>query len=84
MGKTYENVTGGLRDWVLRQKLFFVATAPLAAGGHVNCSPKGMNSFRFLGPRTVGYLDHTGSGVETIAHLRENGRVVLMLSLIHI
>jgi hypothetical protein len=58
--------------------MFFVATAPLAADGHVNCSPKGMDSFRLLGPREVAYLDLTGSGAETIAHLRENGRIVFM------
>src|SRR5262249_28014379 len=57
---------------------FFVATAPLAADGHVNCSPRGLDCFRVLGSRAVGWLDLTGSGAETIAHLRENGRVVLM------
>ena len=58
--------------------MFFVATAPLAADGHVNLSPKGLDTFRVLGPTTVAYLDLTGSGVETIAHLRENGRVTVM------
>lgn len=58
--------------------MFFVATAPLAADGLVNCSPKGMDTFRILGPREVAYLDLTGSGIETIAHLRENGRIVFM------
>jgi len=58
--------------------MFFVATAPLDAGGHVNLSPKGLDTLRILGPRQVAYLDHVGSGVETIAHLRENGRIVLM------
>src|SRR5262245_43345892 len=56
--------------------MFFVATAPLAADGLLNCSPKGMDTFRILGPRDVAYLDLTGSGIETIAHLRENGRIV--------
>ena len=78
MGKLYEEVTPDLADWLMAQHMFFVATAPLAAGGLVNCSPKGMNSFRILGPRQVAYLDLTGSGVETIAHLRENGRIVFM------
>jgi hypothetical protein len=58
--------------------MFFVSTAPLAARGLVNCSPKGTDSFRTLGPREVAYLDLTGSGVETIAHLKENQRIVLM------
>lgn len=78
MGKVYEALTPALTEWIGEQKLFFVATAPLAAGGLVNCSPKGMDTFRILGPREVAYLDLTGSGVETIAHLRENGRIVLM------
>src|ERR671937_3173431 len=60
--------------------MFFVATAPLAADGHVNVSPKGpIGTLRVLGPRTVAYLDTVGSGAETIAHLRENGRIVVML-----
>lgn len=67
-----------LAEWLQAQPVFFVASAPLAAEGHVNCSPKGLDTFRVLGPRTVAYLDFTGSGAETIAHLRENGRIVLM------
>jgi len=78
MGKTYEEITPALADWVKEQKLFFVATAPLAADGFVNCSPKGLDSFRILGPREVAYLDLTGSGIETLAHLKENGRIVIM------
>jgi hypothetical protein len=58
--------------------MFFVATAPLAADGLINCSPKGMDTFRILGPREVAYLDLTGSGIETVAHARENGRIVFM------
>jgi hypothetical protein len=77
MGKLYESLDG-VRDFLLAQRLFFVASAPLSASGHVNLSPKGMDSFRIVGPREVAYLDYNGSGVETIAHLRENGRVVLM------
>ncbi len=77
MGKLYESLDD-VRDFLLRQRLFFVATAPLSASGHVNLSPKGMDSFRILAQREVAYLDYNGSGVETIAHLRENGRVVLM------
>ena len=78
MGKLYEEITPDLGTWLKQQHVFFVATSPLAQGGLVNCSPKGMDSFRILGPRRVAYLDLTGSGVETIAHLRENGRIVFM------
>jgi len=67
-----------LQRFIEAQPVFFVATAPLDAQGHVNLSPKGLNSFRVLGPKTVAYLDLIGSGVETIAHLKENGRIVLM------
>ena len=70
-------ITDGLRGFIERQQLFFVATAPLA-GGHVNLSPKGMDSFRVLGPTTVAYLDNVGSGNETAAHVLENGRITFM------
>lgn len=76
MGKTYDDIGPDLAAWLAEQHVFFVATAPLAADGLVNCSPKGMDTFRVLGPREVAYLDLTGSGTETIAHLRENGRIV--------
>jgi len=78
MGKTFEHITPALSDWIGKQHLFFVATAPLSAQGHVNCSPKGLDAFRILGPNRVAYLDLTGSGAETIAHVRENGRIVFM------
>ncbi len=78
MGKTLDNITPELAAWIRKQHLFFVATAPLAADGHVNCSPKGLDSLRILGPDRVAYLDLTGSGAETIAHVRENGRIVFM------
>jgi hypothetical protein len=79
VGKTFDVVDGKLADWILAQRLFFVATAPSGPGGHVNCSPKGgIETFRILGPREVAYLDFVGSGAETIAHLRENGRIVVM------
>ncbi|MEZ6196904.1 MAG: pyridoxamine 5'-phosphate oxidase family protein [Planctomycetota bacterium] len=78
MGKTFGEIAPDLRAWLEAQRLFFVATAPLAADGLVNCSPKGLDSFRVLGPREVAYLDLTGSGIETLAHLRENGRITLM------
>ena len=78
MGKIYDTITDDLRSWIEKQQMFFVASAPLAADGMINCSPKGMDSFRILGDRRAAYLDLTGSGVETIAHLRENGRIVVM------
>jgi hypothetical protein len=78
MGKTNEEITPELRSWVAEQHVFFVASAPLSGDGLVNCSPKGMDGFRVLGPREVAYLDLTGSGIETVAHLRENGRIVVM------
>ena len=78
MGKAYEAITPELGDWIARQPVFFVGTAPLAADGHVNISPKGLDTLRILGPRRIAYLDLTGSGAETIAHVRENGRLVLM------
>jgi hypothetical protein len=79
MGKVYERIDDRLRTWLLSQPVVFVATAPLAGDGHVNVSPKGgRGSVAVLDPSTVAYLDYTGSGVETIAHLRENGRITLM------
>ncbi|MCW5550939.1 MAG: pyridoxamine 5'-phosphate oxidase family protein [Verrucomicrobiae bacterium] len=78
MSKQHSEITPELAEWIAQQRVFFVASAPLAASGHVNCSPKGGDSFRVLGPRTVAYLDYTGSGAETAAHLRENGRLVIM------
>lgn len=76
MAKQYDTITDELADWLGQQRMFFVATAPLAADGLLNCSPKGMDTFRILGPREVAYLDLTGSGIETVSHLRENGRIV--------
>jgi hypothetical protein len=79
MGKIHEEIDDRLRRWIERQHLFFVASAPLAADGHVNVSPKGdLRWFRVTGPREVAYLDFVGSGAETIAHARENGRIVVM------
>jgi Pyridoxamine 5'-phosphate oxidase len=78
MGKSYDGITPELSSWIGRQRMFFVATAPLAGDGLINCSPKGMDTFRILGPRDVAYMDLTGSGIETIAHSRENGRIVFM------
>jgi hypothetical protein len=78
MAKLYPTIDDNLRAFVERQHLFFVATAPAGAEGHVNCSPKGLDSLRILGPTSVAYIDYYGSGVETIAHVRENGRIVIM------
>src|SRR5881398_455071 len=80
MGKVFDGIDEHLREWIGRQRLFFVGTAPLAADGHVNVSPKGpIETLRVLDERTVAYLDMVGSGAETVAHLRENGRIVVML-----
>ncbi len=78
MGKVYEHIDEKLTKWVSEQHLFFVSTAPLSEDGLINCSPKGLDSFRILGPNQVAYLDLTGSGIETLAHLKENGRIVIM------
>ena len=78
MGKVLESLDDELRRFLGEQRVFFVATAPSGDSGHVNLSPKGYDSFRILDDRTVAYLDLTGSGVETIAHLRQNGRITLM------
>ncbi|PQJ29235.1 pyridoxamine 5'-phosphate oxidase family protein [Rubritalea profundi] len=74
----HSNITPELATWIENQQMFFVGTAPLAADGHINNSPKGGESFRVLGPLEVAYQDYTGSGAETVAHLRENGRIVIM------
>jgi len=78
MAKVFSEITTELREWIGQQHVFFVATAPLAGNGHINCSPKGGDSFRVLASREVVYQDYTGSGAETVAHLRENGRIVIM------
>src|SRR5579883_552098 len=78
MGKVVSSIDDSIRGFIAAQQLFFVATAPLDINGHINVSPKGLDTFRVLGPSTVAYLDLTGSGVETIAHVRENRRIVIM------
>src|SRR5262245_29559279 len=78
MGKVLDEIDDAVRRFIEAQHVFFVGTAPLSAKGHVNVSPKGLDSLRILGPRTLAYLDQVGSGAETIAHARENGRIVLM------
>jgi len=79
MAKIFDEIDEHLATWIGAQTLFFVGSAPLSADGHVNVSPKGpIGSLRVLGPHEVAYLDIAGSGAETIAHLRENGRIVVM------
>ena len=79
MAKTFEHIDDQLASWLCDQPVFFVATAPLSGDGLLNCSPKGnRQEFLVTGPRTVAFLDQTGSGVETIAHLKDNGRIVVM------
>jgi hypothetical protein len=78
MAKWYTEITEPIREFIVQQQMFFVASAALSAEGHVNLSPKGLDSFRVLGPNRVAYLDMTGSGNETSAHLLENGRITLM------
>jgi hypothetical protein len=79
MGRIYDTIDERLATWIARQAMFFVGTAPAGAEGHINVSPKGpIGSLRVLGEQTVAYLDVVGSGAETIAHLRENGRIVVM------
>jgi hypothetical protein len=78
VGKRYEVIGDELAAWIREQRMFFVATAPLSVNGHVNVSPKGGDALRILGPLQVAYQDYTGSGAETAAHARENGRIVLM------
>src|SRR5262245_17807918 len=76
MAASFSEISADLAAWMQEQPVFFVATAP--DEGHVNLSPKGYDTFRVLSPRRVAYLDLTGSGIETIAHLRENGRITVM------
>lgn len=78
MSKKRDQIDGEMREWIARQKVFFVGTAPLSSAGHVNVSPKGGEAFKVLGPLEAVYHDYTGSGAETAAHLRENGRIVIL------
>ena len=78
MGKIYESISAEHRAFIEQQPLFFVASAPLSAAGRVNVSPKGLDAFRVIDASTVMYLDLTGSGNETAAHITENGRLTLM------
>ena len=78
MGKTYAQLDDRLTRFIEAQKMFFVATAPLSREGHVNLSPKGYDTFAIIDPNTVAYLDLGGSGIETHAHVVENGRITVM------
>jgi hypothetical protein len=79
MGRIYESIDSNQRKWISRQSMFFVGTAPSGDAGHVNVSPKGpIGSLRVIDEHTVAYLDIVGSGAETIAHLRDNGRICVM------
>jgi hypothetical protein len=78
MGKFFDSISDDLANWIREQPMFFVGSAPLSAEGHVNLSPKGLDSFRILTPNQVVYLDLTGSGNETSAHLHENARITIM------
>ena len=78
MGKAHPALDDDLKQFIATQQMFFVASAPLAPDGNVNLSPKGRDSFRILGPSTVAYLDLTGSGIETVAHVKENRRITVM------
>ncbi|MBD2307070.1 pyridoxamine 5'-phosphate oxidase family protein [Chroococcidiopsis sp. FACHB-1243] len=78
MAKVFDRITDELQAFIANQHIFFVATAPISSTGHINVSPKGLDSFRILSPNRVAYLDLTGSGNETSAHLQENGRITLM------
>jgi hypothetical protein len=78
MAKVHENITPDLQEFIRRQHMFFVASAPLSADGHVNLSPKGMDTFRILSTTRVAYMDVISSGNETSAHMQENGRVTFM------
>lgn len=81
MGKVFDGIDTRLATWMTAQPMFVVGTAPLAGDGLINVSPKGMaGTFAVLDEHTVAYLDLTGSGVETIAHLRQNGRIVVMFT----
>lgn len=78
MGKVFPIIDDRWKNWINERKMFFVSTAPLSADGLVNCSPKGLDSFRILDELTVAYIDLAGSGIETVAHLKENGRITIM------
>lgn len=79
MGKVFPEIDDAIRTWMAKQHMFFVSTAPRQDDGLINCSPKGGDTLRIVDTHTLAYLDYAGSGAETIAHLRENGRIVIMM-----
>lgn len=79
MAKFYDSITDNIQQFIEKQHMFFVATAPLTADGHVNLSPKGLDCFQVLSPNKVGYMDLVSSGNETSAHMHENGRITIMM-----
>lgn len=80
MGKVFDGIDATLASWITAQPMWFVGTAPLSGDGRVNVSPRGHDTFSILDPHRVAWVDYTGSGIETIAHLRENGRVCIMFA----
>jgi len=80
MGKVFDGIDDALVSRISAQPMWFLATAPLAVTGCVNVSPRGHDSFSIVGAHRVGWVDYTGSGVETIAHMRENGRICVMVA----
>ncbi len=78
MAKFFDSIQPHHQEFIEKQKMFFSATSPLSESGHVNLSPKGLDSFRVLSPNRVAYMDIVGSGNETSAHLLENGRITFM------
>ena len=78
MGKFFDSILDQHKIFIEKQKMFFVATAPLTTDGHVNLSPKGMDCFKVFPDNRVAYMDIIGSGNETSAHLLENGRITFM------
>ena len=79
MAKEYTEIDARIQRWIDQQKMFFVSTAPLSSDGLVNCSPKGLHSFCTLSPTRIAYVDVGGSGIETVAHIKENARIVVMM-----
>lgn len=78
MAKFFDSLSEHLQDFIQKQKIFFVGSAPLNENGHINLSPKGTDSFRVISGNKVAYLDMIGSGNETSAHILENGRITIM------
>jgi len=79
LGKIYDSIDNKIREWIERQQVFFVGTAPLSETGSINVSPKGHDTLRILDEHRLAFLDYGGSGIETVAHLRENARIIIMM-----